>query len=601
MKNIEIKNKTYTLWDAYFLTAKCVPFHAAFQWVTNIIGGILPSISIIVTTKFIDNAIAIASGKMAYNQISIPLAALIAITVYSRIISNFNRSQIQKMTMRMQEVFSMLVIEKKAKLKYEYIEDKKTADLLARISKKSAAYMLSVFKTINYIILLIFRTFSVVAVLFTQIWWAAIVIVIFSIPLVYLTIISGKSKYKTHRETEKYRRKAGYLSGLISGRDNVEERAVFGYSRDINEKWFKEYETARKLEQKVYIRNFIKVSSSNIMTALVIVGIAAVLLQPVISNAITVGLFIAIIEASNSLINSVRYGLVWELGHLTNLSEQMKDFSIFAKLEETPDAICQPSKTKHNLESVEFCDVSFKYPGTNKYILKNMSFKIEAGKHYSFVGINGAGKSTVTKLIIGLYTNYEGTILINGKDLLTYNQSDLKAIVSVVFQESARFSLSLRDTIAVGNINKINTKEMDEEVNEAIETMALGDTLKSLSDGFDTKLGRLADKSAELSGGQWQRIAMARSIVNPAPLKILDEPTAALDPVSESKIYEDFEKISRGSTTIYISHRLGSTKLADIIFVIDDGKIAESGSHQELMAKKGLYTEMFENQRSWYL
>jgi ATP-binding cassette subfamily B protein len=174
-------------------------------------------------------------------------------------------------------------------------------------------------------------------------------------------------------------------------------------------------------------------------------------------------------------------------------------------------------------------------------------------------------------------------------------------VFAAVFQDFAKYQISLADNIALGDANGLLGNADEARIKTAVETIGLSGAVEKLSRGIHTNLGKIKDDGVDLSGGEWQRIAMARSIVSPAPVKILDEPTAALDPIAEARLYEKFEEISRGATTIFISHRLGSTKLADTIFVLEGGRIAEAGSYTELMEKRGIYAQMFESQRSWYL
>lgn len=251
---------------------------------------------------------------------------------------------------------------------------------------------------------------------------------------------------------------------------------------------------------------------------------------------------------------------------------------------------------RDSLDSIEFRDVRFKYPGTVRYVLDGCSFRLDRSKHYAFVGINGAGKTTITKLLTGLYPDFEGEILINGRSIKEYSQSRLKALFSVVYQDFAKYYITLRDNIFLGNINGVD----DKRIAEAIEEIDLSETLARLEKGLDTPLGKILEGGTDISGGEWQRVAIARTLVSNAPLHILDEPTAALDPVAESKVYELFGRISKGRMTVFITHRLGAAKLADEILVLKDGKIAEVGSHDDLMARGGIYAEMFEAQRSWY-
>jgi ATP-binding cassette subfamily B protein len=229
--------------------------------------------------------------------------------------------------------------------------------------------------------------------------------------------------------------------------------------------------------------------------------------------------------------------------------------------------------------------------------LDGLSFSLKSGLHYAFVGKNGAGKTTITKLLTGLYNEYEGEILVNGKKLRQYPASTLKAMFSVVYQDFAKYYVSMKDNIKVGDIAG---KETEGRLANAAAQAGLDDTIGDLKNSFDTPLGKILDGGQDLSGGQWQRVAIARSLYSRAPVKILDEPTAALDPISESHMYEEFETLMKGKTTVFISHRLGSTKLADEILVIDDGHIIERGAHGALLAENGLYAEMFEAQQGWY-
>jgi ATP-binding cassette subfamily B protein len=171
----------------------------------------------------------------------------------------------------------------------------------------------------------------------------------------------------------------------------------------------------------------------------------------------------------------------------------------------------------------------------------------------------------------------------------------------VVYQDFARYHIPLKDNIALGRAGSLEDEGMDRSIQEAMERVNLQEMPRKLPQGLHTPLGKIRQEGQDVSGGEWQRIAMARAVLNPAPIRILDEPTAALDPISESRLYEEFEEISRDKATLFISHRLGSTKLADEILVIGDGRVVEKGSHQELMEAGGVYAEMYEKQRSWYL
>ena len=450
-------------------------------------------------------------------------------------------------------------------------------------------------QVLNVVDLIVYIT-GIMISLFTQVWWIAVCTFVATIPILYIATKAGRNSYNADREMSKIDRRVTYLSSVMKDRDAVEERNVYEYTDYLNSQYTEEYEFARKFRLKVVRSNFIKQKSGGILTTFFSVGVILALLTPVVTGKLDFGMFVALMGAVFGLSSRLSWGVNWIVEDLTKKREYLRDLTEFMMLEEHADAIALPEKNMV-FKTIDFKEVSFKYPGTDKLILDRITFTIENGKHYSFVGENGAGKTTIIKLITGLYTNYEGEILVDGISLRTLTQSQVKGLSSVVYQDFVKYSISLYENIALGDLNHLDNRE---SVDKAIKIVGLSETANKLKDGLETPLGKVLPDGVDLSGGEWQRVAMARSIVSKAPLKILDEPTAALDPVSESEVYNNFEQISKGMTTIFISHRLGSTKLADIIYVLVGGKIVESGSHSALISRNGEYARMWNFQAEWY-
>ena len=251
-------------------------------------------------------------------------------------------------------------------------------------------------------------------------------------------------------------------------------------------------------------------------------------------------------------------------------------------------------KTPH---TIEFRNVSFSYPNTGVRVLKNVSITIKAGERLSVVGLNGAGKTTFIKLLCRLYDTDEGEILIDGVNIREYDYDEYMKLFSVVFQDFRLLSFTAKDNILLG------AEDSDEAVDAMFEKVGLLDKINSLPKGRDTMMFREFDRDGvQLSGGEQQKLAIARALYKDAPVVILDEPTAALDPVAEYEIYCKFNDLVGGKTAVYISHRLSCCKFCDRIAVFSEGTIKELGTHDELVNRDGgIYSEMFRAQAQYYV
>lgn len=313
-----------------------------------------------------------------------------------------------------------------------------------------------------------------------------------------------------------------------------------------------------------------------------------------ISKRITVGEFTMCVASASELYQGMR-GLTFawmDIVKRCNYANQ------FLKFLEYPAALEKGSrKVSKGKHTIEFSHVSFRYPRSEQYVLKDINLKIRSGEHLSVVGLNGAGKTTFIKLLCRLYDVTEGEILIDGINIKKYAEEEYRKLFAVVFQDFKLFAFTLRENIAFGE-----TAE-DEEINRVLELAGFYEDAQKLPKGLDTMLYKSFDEhGTELSGGQQQKTAIARALYRNAPIVILDEPTAALDPVAEYDIYRRFDCLVGNKTAIYISHRLSSCKFCDRIAVFADNTIKEYGTHDELVGKKdGIYAEMFATQAQYYV
>jgi ATP-binding cassette subfamily B protein len=248
-------------------------------------------------------------------------------------------------------------------------------------------------------------------------------------------------------------------------------------------------------------------------------------------------------------------------------------------------------------EGFVFEDVGFRYPGTENWTVRHLSFTLHAGEVLALVGENGAGKTTLVKLLTRLYDPDEGRILLDGRDLRDYDLDALRAGMGVIFQDFVRYNLSAGDNIAVG---RISARKDQARIANAAERSQADEVIARLPAGYGQMIGRRFKNGVELSGGEWQKIAIARAYMREAEVLILDEPTAALDARSEFEVFRRFKELSAGKTAILISHRFSSVRMADRILVLAGGRVEQQGTHEELLARPGRYAELFELQAAGY-
>jgi len=244
-----------------------------------------------------------------------------------------------------------------------------------------------------------------------------------------------------------------------------------------------------------------------------------------------------------------------------------------------------------------FDNVGFRYPDAERWAVRNLSFQLQAGEVIALVGENGAGKTTLVKLLARLYDPDEGRILLDGRDLREYDLDDLRANMGVIFQDFVRYHLSAGENIGVGLVEAMGDST---RIRDAAHRALADEVIDALPAGYDQLIGRRFKTGVDLSGGQWQKIAIARAYMRDAQVMILDEPTAALDARAEFEVFQRFKELSDNRTAVLISHRFSSVRMADRILVLADGRIEASGTHEELMIEGGRYAELFELQAAGY-
>ncbi len=590
---MKLKSKTYTVLNLIPSIITIAPGAFILSLGLNALIAVFPLIDALSSAWFIDSALAMARGERAVSACVWPLIAVLATKFLNFSRWEFDNYAVQAVKRALRLHYRPAIAAKAAALDYRYIEDGKTWDLISRMTNAPEDKIHSVLDGMIYLVQILLSFAGVVILVAAHVWWAALVLAASLAGLIAYSLHMGGKSYDERAKIEREKRRYSELEKACLERDFSEERALFGYADALTDRYAQEYEHAYVSYFRFQRVN--AVTRATLATlCMTAVAITAVMLAiPTARGAMSIGTMVAVVSALFSVKNQIA-GMQYCMSCIGEGRAYVRELTEFSNLEETVGATDAPLEPPTPFESLEFKHVTFAYPNTERNVLDDFSLKLEKGKHYAFVGVNGAGKTTMTKLMTGLYRDFKGEILLNGRDIRTYDAKVLKSLCSAVFQDFARYQVPARDSIAVG------LPAREARVEDAVRAVGLNDAVDALPKGLDTPLGKIYEGGQDLSGGEWQRVAIARALVSGAPVRILDEPTAALDPMSESRFYEQFAGMSRGVTTLFISHRLGSTRLADRIFVIDGGRIAEEGTQAELLAAGGLFADMFEAQRSWY-
>ncbi len=421
-----------------------------------------------------------------------------------------------------------------------------------------------------------------------------------SFPSALISFIYRRKNFAYMRFRSRDRREMNYYSDILVNKDIVKEIRLYDLSQtfiDSYESVFERYFAGmrRLIIQEGFWHVFFSVLSSVINC--VCYGFVAL---GVFTGRFMIGDYSLYTGALNSVAN--------EIGTLINSSASIYEGTLFIDnlivfLKEKQTVVTraeEPAPVRHGGEhTIELRGVSFRYPGTEIDVIKNVNLTLRPGETVVLVGLNGAGKTTLIKLLTRLYDPTEGEILLDGVDLRDYDPKDLYRLFGIIFQDFGKYAVTVEDNIHFGDVAR---EKREEEIRLAATEANANGYIEKLVEGYKTPLMRIFDKEGtELSGGQWQKLAIARAFYSTSDILILDEPTASLDPMAEQEVFNQFDRLRKGKTTIFVSHRLSSATTASKIIVLGAGRIIEEGTHAELMEKGGSYFELFTTQAKRYL
>ena len=458
--------------------------------------------------------------------------------------------------------------------------------------------MTSTFDAVSKLISLV--SYIVILATAPGLWWTAPVMILISIPTAAVNFAYRHKTFQYMRRRSKDRRQMTYYSDLMVNKDMVKEIRMYDLSDEFVERYNNVFARYYAGLRRLILRESVWQVTLTLLSSVINCVFFALIAMRVFDGTIQIGDYSYFTGALTSIATTVS-GLISVSAHvyegtlfIDNLISFMKEKPTVVPLTDTP----APGE-KGKPHTIEFVDVSFAYPGSDRLVLEHINLKVRPGETVVLVGLNGAGKTTFIKLLTRLYDPTEGKILLDGKDLREYDIKELYQIFGIIFQDFGKYAVSVADNVRFGDIHR---QTDDEAIRRAAKDSGADDYISRLPGGYDTPLMRYFEpEGTELSIGQWQKLAIARAFYSSSDILILDEPTASLDPMAEQEIFNQFDQLRQDKTTIFVSHRLSSATVASKIVVLEYGRLIEEGTHRELMDKGGRYYELFTTQANRYL
>ena len=423
-----------------------------------------------------------------------------------------------------------------------------------------------------------------------------IILILSIIPSFVSEINYSAQNYSLTRSWTSERRELDYLRFIGANDKTAKEIKLFGLANFVADRFKKLSDRYYALNKKLVVKRSSFGALFNMLGILSYYAAYVFIIYRVISGTITIGELTFLSGSFNRLRGSMQ-GFFLGFSRISENALYLKDYFDFIDFK-----IVKPNKTylpvpQKLQKGFRFQNVSFSYPGSSMEILSDINFEINAGEKIAFVGENGAGKTTLIKLLLRFYEPTSGTIFLDDIPISNYDKEEYQKMFGVIFQDFFKYEFTLRENIAVGKIEEI---ENEARIKNAALLSLANEVVEAMPMQYEQQLGKRFSKGVELSGGQWQKIALARAYMKDAEVLILDEPTAALDARAEYDVFERFIKLTEGKSSVIISHRFSTVRMADRILVLKGGTVLETGTHQELMLNNQLYAELFSLQAAGY-
>ena len=561
----------------------------------SLIAGMIPLVIVWLSKEIINNVSAILQGNSFINKYLIILLILqLFVFIFQKTLMNFQLYLNIKYEKKLDYELEKKVSEKSADSPLSYFENVNFHNHLNRIQFNKGIKLMSPVNASLNITRDTITLVSLFSFLYQYHWALIIIILLIVVPSIYIRIKYGKKEFSMHVNQTPESREQYYLSALLNSRLSASEIRLFSLKDFFMDRWSFLYKKITNEYIKLVKSREIANSNINILSSLLYFMVSIFLIVISRNKALQIGDFVSVLQtvqvAETSLVS-----ISTNIGTIYSENLYIKDLFNFIDFnDENYIEIKNREKPFSFNHSLEFVNVSFKYPYSEQMALNNVSFKINKGEKIAIVGENGSGKTTLVNCIMGLYPISNGKVLIDGININDIQLEDLHKNITVIFQDYMKYNFSFEKNIILSG-DKENDKFKEISIESGVDSIA-----KDLKLGFETILGKVFLEGEDLSEGQWQKIAIARALYKGGEIFVLDEPTSALDPKAEIEIYRQFDNLTNNKTSIFISHRMASTKVADKIFVFSKGELIENGSHDELMTLDKDYAQMYKLQADWY-
>ena len=552
--------------------------------------AVLVPINTILFQKIIDDILILLRHKQITTGMYLEFGLFVAALLLDVILTSFDKCIEIRFDMKMTDGLERDIIQKYKNLDYSCYEKSATYDIISRISKNPGEKLKLIYWKIIEIIKILISLVGLVLVFRQASNLLIVIFILFLIPMLYENYKAGSLWYELYAKQTMDERKVAYYERLLTSKTSLIELIIYQATDYIKSLWEKQSEKMLKEKDATLQKVEKALLKKSLFATLWYICCTGILIHSVMTGHISVGLFIALFNTTLSIVGTIT-SLLETFGDFSKEIKEVSYISFFFELKNTES---RTGHIDHPIHRIRFEHVSFAYPNSEKEVLHDANFEIDLSCSTALVGENGSGKTTIIKLLCGLYRPTKGRIMIDDQDLNKLSSQEIGKLIKVVFQDFYQYELTVRENIGFGNLGEL---DRDDKLNNALELVNLKD-VKDL--GLDRNLGKLEMDGVDLSKGQWQRLAVSRLFLTDTAYVILDEPTASMDPVSEYKMYQLLCSLMKSRGSLMISHRLASAKMADHILVLKHGNIIEQGNHDDLMKNQGIYYTLFCKQAEWY-